>query len=161
MTVYYLEMHAAKEVVPPAICREMHLRKVVPAEGAVNQRYYREVGQPWNWTDRAAWTVGQWQVYVETEGLHTYLIEHAGEEIGYAEMHDRGGDVELVYFGLLPPQVGRGLGSPALVAVLGRAWAFPKTRRVWLHTCEGDHPNALRNYERRGFRLYKTVWEES
>jgi hypothetical protein len=31
------------------------------------------------------------------------------------------------------------------------AWAGQPTR-VWLHTCTLDHPNALPNYVRRGFR---------
>jgi hypothetical protein len=30
-------------------------------------------------------------------------------------------------------------------------------RRVWLHTSSLDHPNALGNYQRRGFRPYRRV----
>jgi hypothetical protein len=36
------------------------------------------------------------------------------------------------------------------------AWAIPSTDRVWLHTCSLDHPSALNNYQRRGFKVYKT-----
>ena len=28
-------------------------------------------------------------------------------------------------------------------------------RRVWLHTCTLDHPNALANYQARGLRMFK------
>ena len=28
-------------------------------------------------------------------------------------------------------------------------------RRVWVHTCDLDHPNALVNYQARGFSVYK------
>jgi hypothetical protein len=31
-----------------------------------------------------------------------------------------------------------------------------KPRRVWVHTCTLDHPSALKNYQARGFSLYKT-----
>jgi hypothetical protein len=29
--------------------------------------------------------------------------------------------------------------------------------RVWVHTCDLDHPQALANYAARGFHLYDTV----
>jgi len=37
-----------------------------------------------------------------------------------------------------------------------RAWQLPGTRRVWVHTCTQDHPHALANYRKRGFRVFKT-----
>ena len=42
---------------------------------------------------------------------------------------------------------------------LAWATAHPEgrtTRRVWLHTSSLDHPHARRNYERRGFRAFRT-----
>ena len=35
------------------------------------------------------------------------------------------------------------------------AWKIKGTKRVWLHTCSEDHPHALGNYEKRGFRSFK------
>jgi GNAT superfamily N-acetyltransferase len=69
--------------------------------------------------------------------------------------------VEIVYFGLLPRFVGRGLGGQLLTAAVQRAWQRT-TVRVWLHTCTLDHPRAVANYLARGFRLYmeKTHVEE-
>jgi hypothetical protein len=32
------------------------------------------------------------------------------------------------------------------------AWA---ARRVWVHTCTHDHPNALNNYLKSGFRIFE------
>jgi hypothetical protein len=32
----------------------------------------------------------------------------------------------------------------------------PSVNRVWLHTSTVDHPRALPNYHRRGFRTFKT-----
>lgn len=33
------------------------------------------------------------------------------------------------------------------------------TRRVWVHTCSQDGPTAMANYERRGFKVFKTETE--
>ncbi len=62
--------------------------------------------------------------------------------------------LELVYFGLLPAFIGLGLGGALLTDVVQRAWAMG-ARRVWLHTCDLDHPRALANYQARGFRIFK------
>ena len=62
--------------------------------------------------------------------------------------------MEIVYFGLLPQFVGAGLGSHLLTCTVERAWGMG-ARRVWVHTCTLDHPQALANYYARGFRLFK------
>jgi GNAT superfamily N-acetyltransferase len=64
--------------------------------------------------------------------------------------------VEIVYFGLLPSMIGKGLGSAMLTLVVQEAWRIEDTQRIWLHTCSEDHPHALANYEKRGFRLFRT-----
>jgi GNAT superfamily N-acetyltransferase len=69
--------------------------------------------------------------------------------------------VEIVVFGLVPEFVGRGFGSHLLTVGTRLAWAAEHpdtapTRRVWLHTSSRDHPNARPNYERRGFRAFRT-----
>ncbi len=60
-----------------------------------------------------------------------------------------------MYFGLLPEFIGRGLGGPLLTAAVRRAWEIPGARRVWLHTCTEDHPQALANYLSRGFSVFR------
>jgi GNAT superfamily N-acetyltransferase len=54
---------------------------------------------------------------------------------------------------------GKGLGSAMLSFAVAQAWSRTNTTRVWLHTCTEDHPHALANYQKRGFRLFKTVEE--
>jgi GNAT superfamily N-acetyltransferase len=63
-------------------------------------------------------------------------------------------DVEIAYFGLLPQFVGCGLGSHLLTCAIECGWKMG-ARRVWVHTCTLDHPQALANYQARGMRLYK------
>ncbi len=64
--------------------------------------------------------------------------------------------MEIVYFGLLPQFVGQGLGGHLLTEAVERAWQMD-ARRVWVHTCNLDHPAALKNYQARGFKLYQTI----
>ena len=64
------------------------------------------------------------------------------------------------YFGLFPAFIGKGLGKYLLAWALDRAWSF-NPRRVWVHTCDLDHPAALPNYLRAGFTVYdETVVEQ-
>src|SRR4030095_14361795 len=54
-------------------------------------------------------------------------------------------------FGLLPEFIGRGLGGPLLTSAIEEAWrTSPSASRVWVHTCNLDHPSALGNYQARG-----------
>jgi GNAT superfamily N-acetyltransferase len=82
-----------------------------------------------------------------------WVARHGDEPAGYFELRtceDR--SVEIAYFGLLPPFVGRGLGGSLLTSAVRVAWSFAPTR-VWLHTSSLDHPAALPNYLKRGFTI--------
>ena len=94
-----------------------------------------------------------------TLSVTTVIVVDEDREIGYGEMRNVDGDVEIVSYGLLSPYIGCGYGGVALVEVVRRAWSLEGAHRVWLHTCEADHPNALNNYLRRGFRQYDLVDE--
>jgi hypothetical protein len=61
----------------------------------------------------------------------------------------------------VPEFVGLGFGSDFLTQVTELAWTAvlpdgSPTSRVWLQTSSRDHPNALPNYEARGFRVFRT-----
>jgi GNAT superfamily N-acetyltransferase len=65
-------------------------------------------------------------------------------------------EVEIAYFGLLSEFIGRGLGGDLLTSAIENVWAWsPAPIRVWVHTCNRDHPGALNNYKARGFCVYK------
>ncbi len=94
--------------------------------------------------------------------LRHWLITVDGEPAGLTAIQAQPrGDVEIVSFGLVPDRVGRGYGGAALSRAVGLAWTQDPAddtpiRRVWLRTGSLDHPNALGNYQRRGFRIYRT-----
>ncbi len=116
---------------------------------------YREVGRPWHWIDRLPWPDEFIRTHLASAGIETWLLSHDTVPAGFAELERApDGSVELVYFGLLPDFIGRGVGRAFLDAVLERAWDGG-SRRVWLHTCTLDHPRALPHYLSAGFRVVR------
>lgn len=122
-----------------------------------NRYLYQLVGEKWRWTDRLALSDDQWQNYAESDDVKTFVAYINGSIAGYYELqkHPKG-QVQLVYFGLAPKFIGRGFGGYMLTHALRTAWDMAGTERVWLYTCDHDHPNARKNYEARGLRLFKT-----
>jgi GNAT superfamily N-acetyltransferase len=122
------------------------------------------VAAPHHWSSRT-WSDAQWAEYVSRAGLHRWLAWVGDEVAGLlAVQADPGGDAEIDMFGLVPEYVGRGFGAHVLTVSTELAWGVGgsggggsgRAERVWLHTSSLDHPHALRNYERRGFRRFRT-----
>ncbi|MDB4362506.1 GNAT family N-acetyltransferase [Akkermansiaceae bacterium] len=153
--VWYLEITEEEEFIPSEVVTNLNLEPTDDA--AINTQFYREVGGDWQWVDRLNWTDNQWEKWVNRENLRTWVAHLGSEAAGYVEMEiQEGGNIEIVYFGLLPLMIGKGIGGGVLSLAIREAWKIKGTQRVWLHTCSEDHPHALGNYEKRGFRLFKT-----
>lgn len=157
VTIAYLEMTAPTDLEPKRSSRpDLVLARVDPPMPELNRFFYTAVGGDWYWIDRLPWTYRAWQEYLSRPGLETWVLSAAGVPAGYFELDAQpSGDTEIAYFGLLPRFIGGGLGAHLLTAAVERAWQ-QGARRVWLHTCTLDHPAALRHYQARGFRVYKT-----
>lgn len=127
-----------------------------------NREMYYKVGEQWQWIDKRPWTDAQWQEWASDPNRWTFAGYCDDEVIGYYELHRNRDEVEIAYFGLLPEFIGRGLGGALLTRAIDTAWAWaPTPARVWVHTCNRDHPNALANYQARGFKIYKTVTSDT
>jgi ribosomal protein S18 acetylase RimI-like enzyme len=133
-----------------------------------NRNMYVAVGETWKWIDKRPWTDEQWNEYASDPNLRTFAAYYDNVLAGYYELrrsdapstpsHRDGHEdqVEIAYFGLLPDFIGRGLGGVLLTSAIEKAWAWvPTPSRVWVHTCNRDHPNALNNYRARGFKIYR------
>ena len=153
---YYLQMNSSDDLVAATPREGLCLRVIDPPDGTVNERFYKGVGGAWNWTACADWNPGRWNAYLASHPVSTVVLVREGEEIGYGELINRDGDVEILSFGLLAPFIGTGLGGASLELVVRYAWTLGNVHHVWLHTCDEDHPAALANYQRRGFSLYDT-----
>ena len=106
-----------------------------------------------------AWSASQWEEELSRPGVRTWIAQVANEVAGFVELEvESDGDVGIVVFGLVPEFVGKGFGGAFLTLATETAWQIGSasgahsTRRVLVQTSSDDHPHALRNYERRGFR---------
>lgn len=156
VTTYYLEMNDPRELRPKRSTRDdVTLSLIHPPMPELNRFFYTAVGADWYWLDRLPWTYARWRAYLSRPELETWMLAVAGTPAGYFELEKQPeANVEICYFGLLPAFVGAGLGGHLLTCAIERGFAMG-ARRVWVHTCTQDHPQALANYQARGLRLYK------
>jgi len=123
---------------------------------ATYRRLYREVGEQWFWHDRLDWSDHRLAEHLAKPTVGVWELEVDGKSAGYFELerHDDGA-IEILYFGLTPEFIGRGLGGFLLQRAVEEAWRMGG-ERVWLHTCTLDSPNALPGYQARGFTPFRT-----
>ena len=102
------------------------------------------------------------RAHLATPGVSLWVMTWEGEPAGYFELREHDDrSVEIAYFGLLPAFLGRGWGKFLLTQAMHAAWRLGPVR-VWLHTSTLDHPAALPNYLKRGFRpIREEVYEVS
>ena len=153
----YLEMRDASKLVraplPDAACR---LERVLDCPASFWRFLYTEVGRGHQWVDRLPWSPAEIRAYLADPAVSLWLMTVWGAPAGYFELRrEPDSAIEIVYFGLLPEFLGRGLGGHLLTEAVLHAWDAGASR-VWVHTSTLDHPAALPNYLKRGFTVYKT-----
>lgn len=126
--------------------------RVAPCTVEKYRELYNRVGGPWHWRDRLRWSDARLAEQLASENVSVWELRVGAEFGGYFELERQdAGDVEIVYFGLIPEFIGRGFGGAMLSRAVQEAFALGAAR-VWLHTCTLDSPHALPNYRARGFR---------
>ena len=91
---------------------------------------------------------------ISDKAVYIFALYIGGQPGGYFELDYRNEpEMELAYFGLFPEFIGKGFGAYLLKAAILEAWSN-NLSRFWVHTCNLDHPNALRLYQRFGFEVY-------
>ena len=157
VTITHLELRSPVDLRPKFCPRpDAQLVRVPVPTPELNRFFYTAVGGDWYWLDRLGWNYTHWMKYLDRPELETWVVSVGGIPVGYFELERQASeDVEIVYFGLLPAFTSGGLGGWALTEAARRAWAMG-AKRVWVHTCDLDHPAALGNYLARGFTPFKT-----
>ncbi len=121
-----------------------------------NKFLYSYVGDKWEWFDKAAWKEAEWKQYAEADNLRTFVAYVEGTPAGYFELQKQNMDnIQIMYFGLEPGFIGKGFGGKLLTMAITEAWNWGAAR-IKVNTCDLDHPSALINYQKRGFKLYHT-----
>ena len=152
----YLEMRCPDQLRPKRTDAPFQVREVKQRDWRFNRDFYFRVGQRWDWTDKRPWTDDQWKEYATAPELWTFAGYFEDALAGYYELRrDAENGIEIAYFGLLPEFIGRGFGGALLTSAIEEAWRISPKPRVWVHTCNRDHPQALANYQARGMVVYK------
>lgn len=156
VTTWSLEMRAPSQLRRSAAPRlEPQLTQAKIPSPALNRFLYTSIGGDWHWVDRLPWTWDRWMQWLDRPEHQTWVMSVDGTPGGYFELEKQpGDDVEIAYFGLAKDFLGRGLGGWLLTRTIEQAWAFG-AKRVWVHTCSLDHPMALKNYQARGFTVFR------
>jgi GNAT superfamily N-acetyltransferase len=150
----HLELRRPEELRPgrpPSGPVRLVLRR--PISAAEYLELYALVGDLWLWRDRLVWTEEELERYLTSPDVYVWSAHAMGATAGYFELRqhpDR--TVEIMYFGLAPAFIGRGLGGWLLTRAAQEAFALGAPRIV-LNTCTLDAPQALPNYLARGFTI--------
>jgi GNAT superfamily N-acetyltransferase len=157
----YLQMlrnEAPELPAPPPGCTVARWRR---PQADAYRSLFSAVGGEWGWTGRLLIGEAELRALLDDHLIEIYRLRHGSRIAGFVELDRRvPGQVEIVYFGLTPEFIGRGLGGLFLRWAIHRAWrgggrgGRPATERVWLHTCDYDHPSALAVYRKAGFLVY-------
>jgi GNAT superfamily N-acetyltransferase len=152
----YLELRSLEELRPgrvPSEPVELTLRRPIAPEDYLE--LYTLVGERWLWRDRLAWTMDELQRYLANPDVQVWSAHVRDRTAGYFELRrhpDR--TVEVMYFGLAPAFIGRGIGGWLLTRAAEEAFGLGASR-VILNTCTLDAPQALPNYIARGFTIVR------
>jgi ribosomal protein S18 acetylase RimI-like enzyme len=120
---------------------------------------YRRLGERWIWFSRLELDRVELRAILADPAIESYAVVVDGRDCGLLELDFRQeGEAELAFFGLTEDVIGRGLGRWLMDEALARAWARP-IARLFVHTCNFDHPRAIAFYRRSGFTPYKLALE--
>ncbi len=154
---YFLETKSKLDL-HPAECGIFNLK--IEEKGKEDPSFckflYKKIGENFQWKDRLIWTDSDWSTYLSNQNLR-FFTAYVGDDIaGYYEYihHPEKKEVELAYFGIFEKYFGKKLGGYLLTHALKNAWSH-EPERIWVHTCNLDHPNALKNYIARGMNIFK------
>ena len=89
--------------------------------------------------------------------VNTYILKDNANLIGYFEIifDFEKKCSEIAYFGILSEYFGKKYGGYLLSEAINKSFENA-INRVWVHTCSLDHKNALKNYQARGMKVFKS-----
>ena len=153
--VTYLEMRTPPPPELNPIVSEYQIRRVPTPEVAWYRELYRRVGEPWLWFSRLRMSDDEVRAILHHPQVDVFALSYNEVDDGLLEFDRRKmPDIEILYFGVTPALIGKGAGRTLLRYGLAAEWQH-RPQRVWLHTCNWDHPKALAFYIREGFVPYK------
>lgn len=149
---YLLELHSPEDLIAKDLPEGIAVSRVTSREADRCIRLWTDVGQGY-WSERREWLRQQWCRYLKNLNVFFCIASRSKQDIGFFELNLSGKSIKIEGVGLLPLWRGRGIGGGLLTAATQHAFELG-AERIWLHTATDDHPNALPNYKKRGYRIY-------
>ncbi|GAA4485748.1 hypothetical protein GCM10023157_31030 [Gluconacetobacter asukensis] len=157
--VTFLCMDAPPAGVAPVLPDAYRIVRQPAPDFAFYRFLYDGVGQDYCWWMRRVMPERELTVLLRDPRVEVHVLWRDEEICGFFELDRQVPDeVNLAYFGLMPGQIGLGIGRIFLRAALDAAWAS-RPQSVRVNTCSADHPRALETYLQAGFRKVRTVRE--
>lgn len=152
----YLQMTHPSQFRPAFLDNEhgVSVKKIEPLDVDFYRFLYRSVGEQWHWRDRLLLSDHELKALLNESLVNVHVLYVEAVPAGYIELAQSDDSTKIVYFGLQPEYMGKGLGKHLLSYGIAQAWNTG-AKRVWVHTCNLDGPYALDNYIKRGFSIYK------
>ncbi|WP_305987379.1 GNAT family N-acetyltransferase [Roseibium sp. MMSF_3544] len=158
--VTFLEMVKPPEKPLAAAREDVSLLRWHDPDLAAYRNLFRQVGEDWIWFGRLTHDDETLGKMLNDPANENYLPMQGRKPIGTLELnYSNPEEPEVSYFGLVPDAIGGGLGRWLMAQAVDMAWSRPETKRLWLHTCTGDSPQAMKFYTSCGFRPYKRAIE--
>ena len=152
---YYLEINSIEDLKTKQMPSDnFFLKEADKDKFDLNKFFYKQIGKKHEWIDRLIWQDKNWMDYTSDKNLKTFVLQNNNDLVGYFELIFNGNDCEIAYFGILEEYIGKGYGGFLLSEAL--RIGFNHAKRIWVHTCSLDHPNAIENYKSRGMKIFKT-----
>ena len=162
-----------RPTVPAPAGRKVSLQKLEAPTVSFYRWLNDTVGRPWTWIAVRGWSDEKLASVLADDAEEIYLLSVGGVPAGFCHLsRAKPGETAIMYFGLMPEFIGGGLGWYFINAMVDIAW-LGDVQRVWLNTCDLDHPRALGNYQKAGFapfgqfteilpdpRIYGLPWPE-
>jgi GNAT superfamily N-acetyltransferase len=138
---------------------DVRLERLTGRDVARFRALFRAIGEAWLWASHLSKSSEEIADLLDDPSGETFAAAGPSGDIGLLQLEwDGNGSAEIVYFGLVAGAIGRGMGHWLVQEAIARALARP-ARRLWLHTCNFDHPKALHFYQGAGFKIYATGFE--
>ena len=154
----YLEIKSSDTLIESLSPKSECLVKLLnPDDFKINKFFYKDIGKKHRWTDRLVWSEMDWIKYSSDPKVETYTLQVKDDLAGFFELifHLDLQEIEIAYFGLLEEYRNKKLGGYLLSCAIKKSFEKKNIKRVWVHTCDLDHENALKNYLARGMKVYK------
>ncbi len=154
--IYFLELLQASD---RTIKIDTKFKLKILKKPITTKRYiqlYEGVGKAYQWVDRLIISEEELEQTINKKETHIFVLRNGEQEIGFTELARKGDNVEILYFGLFQKEIGKGYGPQFFQLTLEKAWSM-LPHKVYLNTCDLDHPKALQMYQRFGFKETKRI----